>query len=659
MGSVRFEIQFLVLAVLVTAHCHRAPATTGPPTVPPPTDESAFAPDATMARQAVPGQYKWDLSPLFADDGAWQEGLEQAANHRDEVATCLTEAEQGGPLVHCLERYFTARLLTNKLTLYSQMQAAVDQTSASHQAQVERGQAAMEELMALAARLRALVLSRTDEELGLDGNDHPELTPYRPYLRELRRRRAQVLGDEAEAVLSRAGDNLWAEIDLNEIPSDFEKAFAALISQLPLPNLTDEQGNAQPLTLSNFSTLRSSAHRTVRQQAVDGLFGSLRAFDQTFAALLAGQASFSVFLAQSRGYDSAMAAYLHRDNIDPEMYTNLVQAIEDNLEPLHHYVRLRQQLMNLDDLRVADLYPPMVPNVGRRISYEEAQGIIAAALVPLGSDYAAMLGQAMDTDQGWVDLYPHDGKRSGAFAASVYGVHPFIMMNYFGEVRELLTLAHELGHAGHSYLSMANQPYITANYAPLIAETASTFNEVLVLRHLLAQVTAPAERLYLLNQLVETIRTTVYRQALFASFELAVHQAVEQGTPVTAEFLDQTYATLLARYYGEGLTLGPDDGMEWAYVPHFYYKFYVYTYAAGLCAGIALGDGLLAGGDSERTAYLGLLSAGSSKPPLELLRDAGADLSSSAVVEATANLMERSLNEMEAILSSTAAASGK
>jgi oligoendopeptidase F len=459
-----------------------------------------------------------------------------------------------------------------------------------------------------------------------------------------------VLDEQAERVLSLAGDNLWAEIDLNELPSDHERTYQAFLSQIALPTITDEEGREVQLTLSNYGKYRGSSDRRVRRDTVEGFFAALRAYDQTLAALLTGQARHSVFLARSRGYDTALEAYLHRDDVDPAIYRNLVTTIENNVEPLHRYMRLRKERMRVDELHIYDLYTPVVPAVERRIPYEEASATVTTALAPLGEEYGAVLRQGLDPESGWIDLYPHRDKESGAFSASIHGTHPFVFMNYFEELGDLMTLAHEYGHALHSHYAMQEQTPVTFNYVPMVAETASTMNEVLVIRHLIAQASDDAEKLYLLGQLVEMIRTTIYRQTLFASFELAVHTAVEEGTPTTAEHLDGLYAGLVRRYYGDALTVGDNDGMEWAYIPHFYYKFYVYSYAMGLSAGIALGDRVLGGAAAERDAYLGMLAGGGSRPPLELLRSAGVDPSDPATIEAAARLLDDSLTQMEEIV---------
>jgi oligoendopeptidase F len=527
------------------------------------------------------------------------------------------------------------------------------QTSAAMLALNDRAQAAMSELMQAAGFVRQEVLSIDDEALERAYARDRKLAGYRPYLAQIRRRRSRVLGAEGEKVLALAGDNLWAEIDLNELPSDHERTFSAVLAGLPLPTIRDAAGKAVPLTLASYGKYRADADRRVRRDTVEGFFATLMQARGGLAATLSGQIRFNVFLARSRGYDTALHAYLDKDAIDPRVYTNLIDAIHANLAPLHRYVRLRKKVMALDEVHVYDLYPPMVKGVRRTFSYAEAQKILPEALAPLGPEVGRILREGLDPKNGWIDVYPHKDKDSGAFSISVYGVHPYVKMNYFGELDDLSTLAHEYGHALHSHLAMKHQPYVTFNYAAFNAEIASTIHEKLLHDYLYARAGSDEERLYLLNDLVETIRTTIYRQTLFAEFEYLAHTAAEQGTPLTADWLNQTYADLLRKYYGPDFTLGRNDGVEWAYVPHFYYKYYVFAYATGLSAGIALAERVQQGGTKEREAYLGMLRGGSSKDPLALLAGAGVDLTRPTAVESAARLMDRTLAEMEKILSRT------
>jgi len=610
----------------------------------------AHVPDANAPRAAVPDAYKWDLAPLFPDDAAFADGLTRAAGLRERLAAGKGKRAAPRALAEALDLYFEARLLTNRLTLYANLRLDTAQRDTAAQEMNGRALDAMGDLIALAGGLRDDVLSLDDAALAAALKAEPRLAVYRPYLDGLRRRKARVLGPEAERVLSLAGDNLWAEIDLNELPSEHEKAFRALYADLALPAIRDAQGKEVQLTFSNMGRYRASPDRAVRQAAADGVLSSLRRYQRSFAATLAGQVRMNVFLARSRGYPTALEAYLDKDEIDPAVYRSLVAAVRQNLAPLHRYVALRKRAMKLPEVRYFDLYPPIVPGAERKVSYAEALRILPDALAPLGREYVGVLRQGLDPRNGWIDVYPSKDKDSGAFSTNVYGVHPYVKMNYQDGFDDLSTLAHEYGHALHTWLANGTQPYVTAGYAPFVAEIASTVNEKLLSDHLARTAKSDAERLAVLSRLADSIRTTIYRQALFAAFELQAHEAVEQGTPLTAEWLGRAYGDLVRTWYGPGFTVGPDDEVEWALIPHFYYKYYVFSYATGLSAGIAIADRIERLGPKARDAYLGMLKGGMSRPPLTLLKGAGVDLTKPEAVEAAARLLDRTLAEMERLM---------
>jgi oligoendopeptidase F len=633
----------ILIALLAIGAAAPGPKTAGAPA------SARFVPDANLERSAIPDQYKWKLDALFASDAAFEQGLVDAAAARRRLASYSGRLEDPAALRACLDLYFDTRLLTNRLSLYGNLRHVGDQASTPLQALRDKGLTALDDLMGVASFIRQQVLAVPEATLAAAYAKEPKLAQYRPYIDEMRRRRSRVLDAEAERVLSLAGDNLWAEIDLNEIPSDHEKTHAALLNDLVLPTVRDEGGAEVQLTLSNYGKYRGAAERRVRKEAVEGLFGALAAHRHAFAAALAGQMRLDVFMARARGYDTALDAYLDKDDLDPQVYRNLIAAIHDNLKPLHDYVALRRRVMGLPDIHIYDLYTPLVPGATMDIPYDEARTILPEALAPLGDEYVSILRQGLDLGNGWIDLYPNRNKESGAFSSSVYRIHPFVKMNYQDEYEDLSTLAHEMGHALHSWMSSRRQPLVTASYAIFIAEIASTVNEKLLSDYMLARVGSDDERLYLLNRLLESLRVTIYRQTLFAEFELLAHSAAEQGTPITADFLNDTYRRLLARYYGPDLTIDPDDAVEWAYIPHFFYKYYVYAYATGMSAGVALAERVRSGDPAMRDAFLGMLQAGSSKPPLAILRDAGVDLTKPEAVVAAARLMERTIQEMQAI----------
>ena len=609
-----------------------------------------FVPDGNMKRSAVPDRYKWNLDQLFKNDKAFERGLKQAAKKRKALGRFKGKLADPARLAACLKLYFETRLLTNQLTLYANLRHDTQNKSARLKGMSERSLQAMNALMSQAGFIRRQVLALDDAAMAAAYAKAAGLSRYKPYLDQVRRRRKRVFGPRVERVLSLAGDNLWAEIDLNEIPSDHEKSFAAIRSELPLPKIRDAKDRLVQLTLSNLGKYRASKVRRVRREALGGFLKATKKFQRTYAAALAGQVRFNVFLARSRGYKTALDAYLNKDDIDPAVYRSLIRTVGANLKPLHRYLRLRKRAMGLKKLYIHDLYAPLVKRVEMKYAFARAQTVLPLALAPLGPDYLKVLRRGLNPAQGWIDLYPSKHKDSGAFSASLFGKHPYVKMNYYDRLDDLSTLAHELGHAIHSHLSMTHQPYVTSNYASFIAEIASTFNEKLLSDHLLAHARTDAEKLYILAELAETIRTTIYRQTLFAEFELAVHTAAENGVPLTAKLLNKTYAKLIRRYYGKGFTMGPNDDVEWAYIPHFYWKYYVFTYATGLSAGIALAERVQKGGKKARDAYLGMLKGGSSKPPLELLRGAGVDLTRPHAFRTAARLLDRTVARMEKLL---------
>ncbi|MBQ7501432.1 oligoendopeptidase F [bacterium] len=639
----------LALALSIPAFSASVPEKDGVPAVSQ-KNVKTFKPDANMDRASVPDNYKWDLSPLYKNDTEFESALSTIGagiDHLKKYKGCLQDPEM---LFNCLQEYFEVRAQANRATLYTNLRLTTDLRNPEIQAMDEQSQAMMRYFMASTAFIR-------DELLKLDGSviekasqEYPKMKEFIPWIDEARRRKDHILSPAEENLLSMAGDNQFAEIDLNELPSDFEKTFQALYSDIKLPVITDENGKKVQLTFSNYAKYRSSKDRRVRRETVTEFFKTLNDYRNTFAATMAGQVHFSSFLAKARGYDSAIQAYLDRDNIPEQVYVNVVDTVKNNTAPLHRYIKLRKKLMGLKDIHIYDLYTPMVPSAKRDISYDEARKIVAEALKPMGEDYLKTFTFGMDENNGWVDVYPHKDKDSGASCASIYGCHPFIKLNHLDSFSDMSTVAHEFGHAMHSILSFGKQPYPVAYYVPFVAEVASTCNEKFLSDYMIANAKNDEEKLYLINEMIDGIRTTIYRQALFADFEMQIHAASEKGTPLTAEFLNKTYADLIRQYYGPDFTVDEYDGVEWAYIPHLYYKFYVFSYAAGMSSGIAISEKVAKEGAPARDAYLEMLSGGCSKPPVELLKTAGIDITKPEAMKAAADLLDRLLDQMEEIL---------
>jgi len=613
-------------------------------------DLPQYSPDASAARSAIPEVYRWDLTPLFATAEAWQSDVEKTAADLERLRADTRDLGDPKVLLEDLTLYFDLDQRIYVATLWASLSRDTATTDPQAIGRHQRALKMTSDLMDVAPRLRGAILARTPAQLEQEMTLVPGLKRFKPYFASLLRRGDRVLPAKAERVLSLAGDNLWAQIDLNELPSSSENAFAALIADLPLPEVTNAKGEKVQLTFSSYPRLRADAKRSVRRDTVAAMFGSLRGFENTFAATLAGQAAFDVFLARSRGYDTALEAYLDKDDLEPPVYHNLIDTVRANAGLLHRYVTLRKRVMGVDTVHLYDLYVPLVEAASPDIPFPEGAHLVAEALKPLGERYGAQLAVALDPSNGWIDVYPHKDKDSGAFSASAYGLHPYVKLNYLDSFDDVSTLAHELGHAMHSHLSMTHQTQLEWRYVPFLAEIASTCNEVLLSKYMIAHASSPAERAWLLSELLETIRTTIFRQTMFAEMELRFHELVESGQPVTAEALNDIYGGLLRDYYGPDYTIDPDDVIEWAYIPHFYWKYYVFTYATGLSSGIAIAEEVASGDEAAQAAYLKMLSEGASKPPLEILKGAGVDLTRPDAIEAAMRLFDQVLTELDGLL---------
>jgi oligoendopeptidase F len=613
-------------------------------------DLPRVTPDGNADRESIPDGYKWNLEDLYASHQAWDAAFESARAELGRLSEYHARLDEPAALNDYLDAYFELEIEVNRLKLYASNQEVTDTTNQGSIARHQRALGLTNAFMEEGSLMRQTILAMDEQHMAAAIAEQPELAQFGPAFDGLRRRADRILDPEAERVLSLAGDNLWAVIDLNELPSPVEQTFLALRSELPLPTISDEDGNTVQLTFANYSLYRASPDRRVRREAVEGLFGTLRQFENTNAATLGGQANFNVFLARARHYDTAIEAYLDKDDLDPEVYHTLIRTVRAHAPALHRYVELRKKVLGLDEVHLYDVYVPLVEAGDRVIPYAEAAEIIVDSLAPLGKEYQKTVTWLLDPETGCVDVYPSKNKQSGAFSSSVYGVHPFIKMNYQDRYDDMSTLTHEFGHAVHSHLSNANQPYLQSRYSMFLAEIASTCNELLLSQYMMANATSDAERAWLLAELAESIRGTIYRQTQFAEFELRLHELAEAGEPITAERLNSIYEGLLRDYYGPGYTIDPNDVVEWAYIPHFYYKYYVFVYATGMSSGIALAEKVADGGPAAVEAYLGMLSGGASKPPLELLKGAGVDLTKPDAIAAALELFDRTVTELEELL---------
>jgi len=610
----------------------------------------SFKPDANMSRDEIPDIFKWNLKDLCESDAQWDADIKKCEHELQEIKKYHTDLGNAKGLAAYIVAYFTLDDNINRLTLYANMQRDAESTNQDAITRHELGLKLTEELMQEGTTLRQTILGMTNENLNKFMEEESAIKEYLPYINSLRRRADRVLSPEEEKLLSMAGDNLWAQIDINELPAAPEKAFRALEAEMTLPMVKDPEGKDVRLTFSNYGRLRGSDNREVRKGTVAAMFGKLKSLQNTFATTLGEQAKFSLFLSRARGYETVLEAYLDKDVLTPDVYYNLINTVKANVKPLHKYIDLRKKILKFDEIHLYDLYVPMVEAAEISMDYKNGVNLIMNALQPMGDNYLKPLEMGLNPENGWIDIYPSNDKNSGAFSTATYGIHPYVKMNFQDSFNDVSTLAHEYGHALHSFYAMKNQSYLSWRYAPFLAEIASTCNEALLSQYMIKNAKTDQEKAWFLSELLETIRTTIYRQTLFAEFELELHKLAEAGKPITAEKLNGIYTDLIKTYYGPNYTMDENDHMEWAYIPHFYYKYYVFTYATGLSSGIAFADKIVKEGEPAREAYLSMLKGGSSKPPLVLLKEAGLDLTKPEAIKSALNLFDKTIDQLEELL---------
>lgn len=611
--------------------------------------QAAGAKVGVKSRSEIDDVYKWKKDRFFATRDDFLKALADAEANVAKVGQCGA-FKDAATLKTCLDNYFVQHTSINKLTLYSNMTVDTEPTP-DHQMDQKNAAAVMAKFMEYAKNIRTELLKLDNATLDKYFAADADLKKHEAYIRNIVRRANRVLSDDAERVLTLAGDNLWAEIDLNEINSNSEDVFDAMLSSMDLPIIKDEAGKDVQLTLSNYSKYRRSADRNVRKAAVDGLMMTLKKYEDVLANAYIGQLKNDVLFAKARKYGTALEAYLDKDNIPVALYHNLISTVGNNLAPLHRYVSLRKKTLGLDSVHLYDMYIPLTNEGGadKSYTYQEAVDLITTALAPLGEDYIKRLKTELDPATGSIDLLPHADKTSGAYSCSVYGYSPFVLMNYQDSLGDVSTLAHELGHSLHSIYAMESQPPGSYHYTMFLAEIASTTNESILNDYLYKNAQSDAEKINLLVEKLENIRGTIYRQTLFAEFEYLAHTAIEKGESINAEWLSKLYGDLIKKYYGAEYSMDGADDHEWAYIPHFYYKYYVYSYATGLSSALSFAN-MIAQSPDNAKKYIDMLKAGASAPSVDLLKAAGVDLTTPAPIEFALQEFDKTLTELEALL---------
>jgi len=592
------------------------------------------------AREQIEERYRWRLEDLYPTQEAWEADFKAVETDLQALGKCqgrLGKSAKG--LGGCLDLQFSLTKRFYRLSTYAQQ--LNDQDGAAVQGQELNDRAGK-----LGTRLAAETAWVEPELLAVPARKMAALRkaralgPYGHFLDNILRRRAHVLGKDEERVVARAGD-------MANLPYTAYNVLSTL--NLPFPEFTTRAGEKVRLNQAQYTRLRTSPDRDERRRVFQAFFAALRSFRESYAGLISGAVSRDHFYTQVRGYRGDLESALDATNVPTAIYTNMLEQVRAGRPLLWRYLRLRTQLLGLDKLTYSDLYPSIVPSVEMPIPFDQARGTILEALAALGPEVKAILEEAFASR--WIDVYPNAGKRSGAYmSGSGYDVHPYILLNYVDSFDAMSTAAHELGHAVHSYLANKAQPFHYSGYPTFTAEVASTANENLLRLFLTARETDPKRRLFLLGEYLESWRTTVFRQALFAEFELKIHELAAAGKPLTADLLDATYLELLKEYYGvaEGVVeIDPLYAIEWAYIPHFYYNFYMFQYTTSFIASVAIAERIFSGDAAARDGYLAMLRAGGSLYPVELLKLGGVDMTTAAPYQVAFKSLEKTLAEVE------------
>lgn len=592
------------------------------------------------ARSELDPQFTWATTDLFSSDGAWEAEIPEIQKLIEQLKACQgTLGRSAQDLLAYLKLGDQFTLKAEPFACYAMYQR--DQDTRDPRAQKMNGQ--MMNLLIQAEEATAFatpeILEIPQEAMDRFYQEEPGLEHYRLALTRIRRQKDHTLSPREEALLASAGKIGQSPSTIYNLLNDADLSF---------PDAVDQEGNKHPVTQGTYIPLVQSADRTLRESAFRNFYSSFGQFRNTFAAALEGQMKQLQFFADARNYPSSLHAALDKTEVPVEIYHNLIAAVRESFPTMHRYIRLRKKMLGVEKLHYYDIYTPIVADQDETIPFEEAKKMALESLAPLGEDYLSMLKEGFANR--WIDVYENQGKRSGAYSSGVYSCHPFVLLNYTDTLNDVFTLVHEMGHALHSYLSAKNQSVTYADYVIFVAEVASTCNESLLMQHLLGKTTGKKERAYLINYFLEQFRTTLYRQTMFAEFELWCSQQVQQGMPLTAESLCQKYGDLNREYYGEDVVLDPEIALEWARIPHFYMNFYVYQYATGFSAAIALSQRILKEGAPAVQDYLGFLSGGCSTDPVSLLKGAGVDMSTPAPVRDALQLFESLIGEMETLM---------
>ncbi|HLR22455.1 MAG TPA: oligoendopeptidase F [Pseudogracilibacillus sp.] len=591
-------------------------------------------------RSEVPEELTWDLETIFKTDDLWEEEFEALKADIPKIKEFQnTLGDSATQLANMFKMQDELSERMGKLFTYAHMRNDQDTTNDFYQALNQKAESLLTLFSSTMSFIVPEILSMDETTVDKFLKENEDLQLYKKVLDDISRQRAHILSEKEEALLSEASEPLDAASNTFGMLSNADIRF---------PEIKDDEGEKTELTQGRYINFMESKNREVRKGAFHAMHDTIGSYINTFASTLTGNVKKDNFMAKVRDYDSARQAALDGNKIPESVYDNLVEAINDKLPLLHRYADLRKKVLGVDELHMYDLYTPLVKEVDMTFTFEEAKDIVLKSLAPLGQDYVDIVKEGFENR--WIDVVENKGKRSGAYSSGTYGTNPFILMNWQGNLNDLYTLVHELGHSLHSYHTTKHQPFRYGNYSIFVAEVASTCNEALLSEYLLNNLESDQERLFVLNHFLEGFRGTVFRQTMFAEFEHDIHVRAQNGEPLTADKYTEIYYDLNKKYFGNNMVIDKPIGYEWARIPHFYMTYYVYQYATGYAAATSLANQILTEKGPAVERYKNYLKAGSSDYPIEVLKKAGVDMTKKQPIEEALNVFEEKLDEFEKLI---------
>ncbi len=626
----------LIIALSIVSSPYSLPIATSAGTQPFLTNHLRRIPmDQLLKRSDVSKDNQWNLQDLFKDQSAWDQSYKEVQKKISKAADFQGELDTVQSVKECFVLDDEISSDVERLYVYAHMHLDEDTTNPTYQALTQKGKKLSVDAGEALSFVTPELLALPDDKLDAFIADSA-LSDYKFTLQEMKREKAHVLSKTEEALLAQVGN-------LSQAP---QTIFGMLNNaDMKFPKIKDENGKEVELTHGSYIQYLESPNREVRSRAFKAVYETYGKQKNTIAATLSANVTKNIFYSRVRKYPSVLEMSLYGDNIQKEVYTNLIDTIHESLPLLHRYMKLRKKLLGVDELHMYDLFAPLVDEYKMDITYEEAKKTIKEGLKPLGEDYLGVLQEGYDN--GWIDVYENEGKRTGAYSWGAYGTHPYVLLNHNENLNSMFTLAHEMGHALHSYYSDNALKYRDAQYTIFLAEVASTTNEALLMDYLLKKSTDPKEKMYLLTYYADQFRTTVFRQTMFAEFEKLIHEHAEQGESLTPQALSDIYYDLNVKYHGSDMAVDKEIAMEWARIPHFYNSFYVYKYATGFSAATSFSKQILEEGQPAVDRYLGFLKSGGSDYSINILSKAGVDMSSPQPIREAMSVFEELITQME------------